>query len=414
MKILIFSDCYIYGGSERLMVFLLKNEILNKNNILLFAYRKYKDYEKGLENEGILDRKSNYPLRLLSNETLYLKINDIIKSNFFRKMVKIPFYLIEKVGVYFIWNLIVMMYFLVKIKPEIIHINNGGYPAAKSCNIMVVANYFTIKSKVIYQVNNQAKERQGFFERFYDEFVHKNVDVFINASYKAKEQLVQKRNFDPKKILVVNNSVQLPEVKVDKKQIYKLLNIPEDSFLIVVVAFLSERKGQKYLIEALNELFKNQSLAKEKFFCAFVGNGEDEGFLRDYINELGLSSNIFLLGYRSNSEDFLDACDLFVLPSIKDEDMPLVILSALGYGKPIISTDFAGISQAIESGVNGILIKNDLETFVYNLSREINRLYNDQELRTKLGANAKKTFVNYSPESYGTALQKIYEQVYEI
>jgi len=414
MKILIFSDCYIYGGSERLMVFLLKNEILNKNNILLFAYRKHKDYEKGLENEGILDRKSNYPLRLLSNETLYLKINDIIKSNFFRKMVKIPFYLIEKVGVYFIWNLIVTMYFLVKIKPEIIHINNGGYPAAKSCNIMVVANYLTIKSKVIYQVNNQAKERQGFFERFYDEFVHKNVGVFINASHKAKEQLVQKRNFDPEKILVVNNSVQLPEVKLDKKQIYKLLNIPEDSFLIVEVAFLSERKGQRYLIETLNELFKNQSLAKEKVFCAFVGNGEDEAFLRDYINELGLSSNIFLLGYRSNSEDFLDACDLFILPSIKDEDMPLVILSALGYGKPIISTDFAGISQVIESGVNGILIKNDLETFVYNLSREINRLYNDQELRTKLGTNAKKTFVNYSPESYGTALQKIYEQVYEI
>ena len=30
-KILIFSDCYIYGGSEKLMAFLLKNEMLNEN-----------------------------------------------------------------------------------------------------------------------------------------------------------------------------------------------------------------------------------------------------------------------------------------------------------------------------------------------------------------------------------------------
>ena len=36
-KTLIFSDCYIYGGSEKLMAFLLKNEILNKNFIFLYA-----------------------------------------------------------------------------------------------------------------------------------------------------------------------------------------------------------------------------------------------------------------------------------------------------------------------------------------------------------------------------------------
>jgi glycosyltransferase involved in cell wall biosynthesis len=414
MKILIFSDCYIYGGSERLMTFLLKNEILNKNNILLFGYRKHKDYQEGLKNEGILKRKNNYPLRLLSNETLYLKINAILKNTFFRKIIKIPFYLIEKVGVYFIWNLILMIYFLMKKKPEIIHINNGGYPAAKSCNTMVVANYLTIKSKIVYQVNNQAKERNGFLERFYDEFVHKNVNFFINASYKAKEQLVKKRNFDSQKILVVNNCVPLPEIKVDKSEIYKSLNILEDSFLIVEVAFLSERKGQKYLIDALSQLFDKQLLSKENVYCAFIGNGEDEEFLKNYISKLGLASNVFLLGYRNNSEDFIVASDLFVLPSIKDEDMPLVLLSALGYGKPIIATDFAGISQVINSNVNGVLIDNDLDVFTDNLCTEILRLFKDKDLRNQMGVNAKKTYSDYSPESYGKELEKIYKQVYAI
>lgn len=411
-KILIFSDCYIYGGSEKLMAFLLKNEILNKNFIFSYGYRKHKGYEIGLKNEGLLGRKGNIPLVLLSNETLYHQINNLAISSLLKKGIKVPFFLLEKMRIYFIWNLLVLMYLLLKVKPDLIHINNGGYPAAKSCNILVVANFLTLKSKIIYQVNNQARDYTGYFESLYDKFIHKNVNCFINASHKAKQQLVEKRNFDSNKIMVVNNCVPLPKVKFNREQIFKELNIPHDSFLIVEVAFLSERKGQKYLIDALSELFKKQMFSNGKVYCAFVGNGEDEEFLKKHINKLGLNSNIFLLGYRNNSEEFIAACDLFVLPSIRDEDMPLVLLSALGYGKPIIATDFAGISQVIETNVNGILIQNDLATFTENLANEISRLYNNRSLRIELGINAQKAYRNYSPETYGQKLKKIYEQIY--
>jgi glycosyltransferase involved in cell wall biosynthesis len=411
-KILIFSDCYIYGGSEKLMAFLLKNEILNKNFIFLYGYRKHKGYEIGLENEGLLGRNGNFPLVLLSNETLFHQINNLSISSLLKKNLKVPFFLLEQLRIYFLWNLLVLIYLLLKSKPDLIHINNGGYPAAKSCNILVVANYLTIKARIVYQVNNQARECTGYFESLYDKFIHKNVNCFINASHKAKEQLVGKRNFDSNKIMVINNCVPLPAVKFDREELCKDLNIPLDSFLIVEVAFLSERKGQRYLIDALSDLFNKQLLSKEKVYCVFVGNGEDEEFLKQHINELGLSSNVFLLGYRNNSEDFIVACDLFVLPSIRDEDMPLVLLSALGYGKPIIATDFAGISQVVDTNVNGVLIQNDLETFTGNLAHEIYRLYNDERLRVELGVNAKKTYKNYSPETYGLKLKQIYEQIY--
>lgn len=411
-KILIFSDCYIYGGSEKLMAFLLKNEILNKNFMLLYGYRKHKGYEIGLENEKLLGRNGNHPLVLLSNETLYHQINSWSIASLLKKGIKIPFFLLEKSRIYFIWNLFVLMYLLLKTKPDLIHINNGGYPAAKSCNVLVVANFLTVKSKIIYQVNNQARECTGYFERFYDKFIHKNVNCFINASHKAKQQLVEKRNFDSNKIMVINNCVPLPKMKFNREQLCNELNIPVDSFLIVEVAFLSERKGQRYLIDALSDLYKKQLLSKKKVYCAFVGNGEDEEFLKRHINELGLSSNVFLLGYRNNSEDFISASDLFVLPSIRDEDMPLVLLSALGYGKPIIATDFAGISQVIEADVNGILIQNNLETFTDNLANEIYRLYNNNSLRAELGVNAQKTYKNYSPETYGQKLKNFYEQIY--
>lgn len=411
-QILIFSDCYIYGGSEKLMAFLLKNKILNENFTFQYAYRKHKDYEIGLKNEGLFDRDNNFPLALMSNNTLFYKINFLPVSKYLKGAIKVPFFILEKCRVYFLWNLLVFIYLLLKTKPSLIHVNNGGYPAAKTCNTLVVANYLTIRSKVVYQVNNQADDCSGFFERQYDRFVHKYVNCFINASHSAKQRLIEKRNFDPNKIFLVDNCVPLLEVKQSRNQIFEKLNIPLDSFLIVEVAFLSERKGQRYLIDALSDLYKKQLLSKEKVHCAFIGNGEDEEFLKNHINKLGLSSNVFLLGYKTNSEDFISACDLFVLPSIRNEDMPLVLLSALGYGKPIIATDFAGISQVIETNVNGILLQNNLETFTDNLANEIYRLYNDKTLRIRLAANAKKTYVNYSPESYGLKLKQIYEQIY--
>ncbi|MGG7035226.1 MAG: glycosyltransferase [Flavobacterium sp.] len=411
-KVLVFSDCYIYGGSERLMSFLLKNRILQDNFILLYGYRKHKEYEVGLRNEGLMNRNGNFPLKLLSNETLFHDINCMGLPNILRKVIKIPFFILERIKIYFLWNLLVLMYLLLKIRPDLIHINNGGYPAAKSCNVLVVANFLTIKTKIIYQVNNQAVECKGYFERIYDGFIDKNVNRFINASHKARQRLVENRKFNIEKIDIVNNCVSLPGIRVKRDEICKELNIPKDSFLIVEVAFLSERKGQRYLIDALSQLFNNGLLPKENVHCAFVGNGEDEEFLKKHINGLGLNSNIFLLGYKTNSEDYIAASDLFVLPSIKDEDMPLVLLSALGYGKSIIATDFAGISQVIDSGVNGILIQNNLETFTYDLAEEINRLYNDKALREKLGRNAEKTYVNYNPESYGLRLKGIYDEVY--
>ncbi|WP_316826379.1 glycosyltransferase [Pedobacter miscanthi] len=412
-SILIFTDCYIYGGSEKLMAFLLKNEILNRDFKLLYSYRKHREYEIGLKNEGLFDRENNFPLTLLSNNTLFYKINCLKISKYLKGVIKVPFFLLSKFKIYFLWNLVRFILLLRRNKPDIIHVNNGGYPAASSCSVIVLANYLTIKAKVVYQVNNQALDRKSYFEKIYDKFIDRHVNCFINASIRAKQRLVEARNFNPNKIFLVNNCAPLPAIKNNREEILTELNIPLDSFLIVQVAFLSERKGQKYLIDALCNLFRNGLLSTKKVYCAFVGNGEQEDYLRDYINELGLASNVFILGYKNNSEDYIAASDLFLLPSIKDEDMPLVLLSALGYGKPIVATDFAGISQVLNANVNGVLIPNDMLTFVDNLSNEIFRLYSNKDLRTSLGINAKGTYVNYNPESYGLKLKQIYDQLHD-
>src|ERR1035437_3796251 len=150
-KILVFTDCYIYGGCERLMSFLMRNETLNKKFILSLAYRNHSSYNKGMQNDYLqVDQERLIPLNLLSNDTLFYNINCKKISPFLKNLIKVPFYIFEKTNIYRVWNLIIFFLLLRKIRPELIHINNGGYPGAKSCNTLVWANKLFWRAKIIY------------------------------------------------------------------------------------------------------------------------------------------------------------------------------------------------------------------------------------------------------------------------
>jgi glycosyltransferase involved in cell wall biosynthesis len=94
--------------------------------------------------------------------------------------------------------------------------------------------------------------------------------------------------------------------------------------------------------------------------------------------------------------DFIACSDVFLLPSIGDEDMPLVILSAMNLSKPIIASDVAGIAEEIENLKSGILVKVEELDSLY---LEIVKLYGDGDLRNFYAANALKRFNDHFSQS---------------
>lgn len=412
IKVLVFTDCYIYGGSERLMSFLINNKDLQDTFDLKLSFRTYKDYKIGMMKDNKdLERDSILPQRLLSNETLFHKINCLNLNKWVKTIIKLPFYIAQKIQLYSIWNLIGFLFLLRKQKPDILHINNGGYPAAKSCNLLVLANYLFWKAKVVYQVNNQAEPSRKADLRI-DKFIVEHVNVFLTASNLAKKMLVENRSFPDEKISIINNCIVPAKTEKGRKELCGEISISSENFIITQVGFLTERKGQRMLVLALSLLFRRHPELRKVVSVLLVGNGEDEMILKTLVEEEGLNENVIFLGYRSNSHEYISACDLFVLPSISNEDMPLVLLTALELGKPIIASNFAGISQVISSRENGILINIDKFGFEENLSNVIYELYSDAELRAILGNNAEKSFTAYSPEKYGENIKNLYQRLF--
>lgn len=386
-KILYISDCHIYGGSERSIINIINFISEKPGNEVFFCYRYFKVYQQGVDRD--LSSKTNQiPLRLLSNDTLFFKISKRVSNIHIRHLMMFPFWIIKKTGVYDLFNYLKLIILIRRIKPDIIHVNNGGYPASSICLNAVFAAKHSGVNRIVFHINNPAEKPTNSIQRFADKRISQYTKIFVSGSKQTKESLQTNRGFDPDKLLQVYNTIEQPTINNNRGEVLEKYNIDKHAFIVTEVAFLSKRKGQIFLLEALLKIKQNQPDIYKNIFVFLVGDGEDHRYLANFCESKELS-NVILTGYVPNFVDYINVADLFVLPSIGGEDMPLVVLTAMALGKAIISTRVAGIMEEIENGVSGILLETSK---LEQLEDHILKLYSDNALRDLYAKNAQKRY----------------------
>ncbi|QDT35763.1 glycosyltransferase [Stratiformator vulcanicus] len=127
---------------------------------------------------------------------------------------------------------------------------------------------------------------------------------------------------------------------------------------LVTVGRLVEKKGTKYLIEAMPELLRsNPGLG-----LIVIGSGPEEASLREQISTLEIEHSVRLLGRLPHAEivRYLHAARVAVVPSIIDsrgetEGMPTTVIEAMAAGTPVVGSRVDGIPDVIQHGKNGRL-----------------------------------------------------------
>jgi len=411
-KILIYTDCSVFGGSERLMVSLIKNPDISSQYDIIYSYRKHKLYKIGLFNElGMFENDNLVGVRLISTNTALYLCGQKKRNKLFRLIVYIFLLFIRKCLFLEIFNFIILKKLVKRIKPDIIHINNGGYPGARTCRLMVFAAYSAGYGNIIFQVNNLATPSTGKISRWIDINVDKRVKYFITASKIAQETLALNRHFPIEKILKIPNCIIDDTITKTRNEVCEEQKVPSDGFLLCEVALFEYYKGQHFLINALEILKECNPDIYSDTYLILVGSGTYEEKSRIKIARSGMSDHIKLTGYRTDSQNYISACDLFILPSIAYEDMPLVILSAMSLGRTIISTKLAGIKEEIENNISGILLEPDENSLPEELYKNIITLYLSRN-NNNYGREAKKRFNEcFSNEKYAERIVNIYKMV---
>jgi glycosyltransferase involved in cell wall biosynthesis len=114
------------------------------------------------------------------------------------------------------------------------------------------------------------------------------------------------------------------------------------------VAALAEKKGHRYLLEALTEL--------PDATLDIVGDGELRGELERHARSLGIQDRVRFLGERPKLEvaELMRAADLLVLPSLA-ENLPVVLIEAQASGLPAVATRVGGVPELVDE-VAGVLV----------------------------------------------------------
>ncbi|MDF1551071.1 MAG: glycosyltransferase, partial [Bacteroidales bacterium] len=99
----------------------------------------------------------------------------------------------------------------------------------------------------------------------------------------------------------------------------------------------------------------------------------------------------------------LNEADVLVLPSIRNEAAPLVILEAFAKKIPVIGSDYIAIKEMVQHNINGLIFKNG---DAQSLKEQLRRLINEPDLLQKLSDNIKpvRTF-----KEVATAHDKVYK-----
>ena len=150
-------------------------------------------------------------------------------------------------------------------------------------------------------------------------------------------------------------------------------------YKILFVGGLKERKGLKYLVEAVKNLTEKGISVK----LAIIGSGSLEHQLREYSSKLGLNEIVEFVKYIQHGPDLMRVyrdSDVFVLPSISSEGMPKVVMEAMTQGVPVVATDTGSTKYLLGNGKYGIVVP---PADSIGLSSAIERIIRKPDLRSK-------------------------------
>ena len=186
------------------------------------------------------------------------------------------------------------------------------------------------------------------------------------------------------KVVTIRNGAHPPRVGSHK--------LPAKSgFTLVSIGRLARVKNFDVLLRAVAQARR----AVPDIGLWIVGDGHEAPALRHLCEELALAGSVQLCGERRDVGDWLDAADVFVLPS-DSEGLPIAMLEAMAAGLPAIVTDVGALPEIIGLSGSGSIVP---ARSVDRLAREIVSFANRRHELAALGDRASRCYRTYfTPE----------------
>jgi glycosyltransferase involved in cell wall biosynthesis len=240
-----------------------------------------------------------------------------------------------------------------------------------------------------------------------DRLLLPRADVVVAVSPKLQATVRSWRHGNEPTVLI-ENAVEPPPYDdgTIRHATRQHLGISSQTLLLGSFGRLSREKGHRYLLHAFSSLTQSYS----DIHLLIRGDGPELQPLRETIQATPRPSRITLLPHTSDITPFFRAIDIFALPSLT-EGLPNVLLEALSFGCPVVSTAVGAVPTFIRDTENGLLVPPGDE---YALERALRQLAADSAAREALGrAGRASLYPRFCPVARARAILETYRALIE-
>lgn len=286
-------------------------------------------------------------------------------------------------------------------KISVVHVHGASFGSFYRKYIIFLLSKYIFDKQFVYHLHAAEyhtfyQETNGFAKRLIQHLIN-DADCIIVLS-ESWANFINKE-FSPKKVVVLHNPVEIPL----RKQ--KARNADFTTTSLLFLGRIGDRKG---IFDLLSVISQNKDEYQGKLSLTIGGDGEVER-LKTYLKDHDLNQICKYAGWVDGNmkKDLLQACDVLALPSY-NEGLPIAILEAMSYGKPILTTHVGGIPEVVKDGVNGYVITPGDKVA---MEAGIDKLINNKSLQELMGRQSLKLIDSYDIHTVTKRLQAIYEDL---
>jgi len=230
-----------------------------------------------------------------------------------------------------------------------------------------------------------------YLREFYlpDETIHSSVIAIADFT---RRYLIEGYNIPPEKVALIYQGTDASRFQHSNqswKEAQNRYHLPVGASPILgSIGSFEPRKGHPVLFEALDVLVKS-SLPNAHLMM--VGDGPDEGMLKERVKTLGLERNITFFPFTDEPNFVFEMLDLTVLPSLYKEGLPNVLLESLSMGIPVVSSNIGGVPEIVIDGKTGYMVEPGDSSA---LADAIIKVWANQNNYQKMKENARKLIVD--------------------
>jgi glycosyltransferase involved in cell wall biosynthesis len=228
----------------------------------------------------------------------------------------------------------------------------------------------------------------------------RNADRLIAVSPSVLDYMIG-RGVPAEQIVCVPNGVPVAHQTIERR-------LPVEVWTLGVVALFRPRKGIEILLDALAMLRSRDVNVRLRAVGGFE-TAAYESTIRQLAERLGLAGSIDWIGFTRSVNRELSKIDVFVLPSLFGEGLPMVVLEAMAVGLPVVASRVEGVPLAVLHRETGLLVEPGS---VSQLAQAIEEIVSGQVDYTALSRGARRLqAASFSDTKMAEGVAAVYRDV---